>query len=100
VSIVSIFNSTSPLGILDLSFNSFTGALPNVNIYSNSLQHLDLSNNLFDPSTFSQSWFSNFTHLKTLGLANISPQLLANVLHNGLIDLGFLLEGLPSLQTL
>jgi hypothetical protein len=34
------------------------------------------------------------------GLANISPQLLANVLHNGFIDLGFLLEGLPSLQTL
>ncbi|KAH9555259.1 hypothetical protein CY35_08G105600 [Sphagnum magellanicum] len=100
VSIDSIFNSTSPLGILDLSFNSFTGVLPNVNIYSNSLQHLDLSNNLFDPSTFSQSWFSNFTHLKTLGLANISPQLLANVLHNGFIELGFLLEGLPSLQTL
>ncbi|CAM6073718.1 unnamed protein product [Sphagnum tenellum] len=100
VSIDSIFNSTSPLGILDLSFNSFTGALPNVNTYSNSLQHLDLSNNLFDPSTFSQSWFSNFTHLKTLGLANISPQLLANVLHNGFIALGFLLEGLPSLQTL
>ncbi|KAH8954970.1 hypothetical protein BDL97_08G109600 [Sphagnum fallax] len=100
VSIDSIFNSTSPLGILDFSFNYFTGALPNVNIYSNSLQHLDLSNNLFDPSTFSQSWFSNFTHLKTLGLANISPQLLANVLHNGFIDLGFLLEGLPSLQTL
>ncbi|KAH9555266.1 hypothetical protein CY35_08G105700 [Sphagnum magellanicum] len=100
VSIDSIFNSTSPLGILDLSFNSFTGFLPNVNIYSNSLQHLDLSNNLFDPSTFSQSWFSNFTHLKTLGLANISPQLLANVLHNGFIELGFLLEGLPSLQTL
>ncbi|CAK9881727.1 unnamed protein product [Sphagnum jensenii] len=100
VSIDSIFNSTSPLGILDLSFNSFTGALPNVNTYSNSLQHLDLSNNLFDPSTFSQSWFSNFTHLKTLGLANISPHLLANVLHNGFIELGFLLEGLPSLQTL
>jgi len=34
------------------------------------------------------------------GLANISPQLLANVLHNGFIELGFLLEGLPSLQTL
>jgi len=40
VSIDSIFNSTSPLGILDFSFNYFTGALPNVNIYSNSLQHL------------------------------------------------------------
>ncbi|KAH9554689.1 hypothetical protein CY35_08G076000 [Sphagnum magellanicum] len=68
VLIDSIFNSTSPLGILDLSFNSFTGALPNVNNFSNSLQHLDLSNNLFDPSTFSQSWLSNFTHLKTLRL--------------------------------
>jgi hypothetical protein len=34
------------------------------------------------------------------GLANISPQLLANVLHNGFIELGFLLDGLPSLQTL
>jgi hypothetical protein len=34
------------------------------------------------------------------GLANISPQLLANVLQNGFIELGFLLEGLPSLQTL
>ncbi|CAM6033885.1 unnamed protein product [Sphagnum compactum] len=100
VSIDSIFNSTSPLGILDLSFNFFIGALPNVDIFSNSLQHLDLSNNLFDPSTFSQSWLSNFTHLKTLGLANISSQLLANVLHNGFIELGFLLEGFPSLQTL
>ncbi|KAH9554708.1 hypothetical protein CY35_08G076700 [Sphagnum magellanicum] len=100
VSIDSIFNSTSPLGILDLSFNSFTGAFPDVNIFSNSLQHLDLSNNLFDPTTFSQPWLSNFTHLKTLGLANISPQLLANVLHNGFIELGFLLDRLPSLQTL
>jgi hypothetical protein len=26
--------------------------------------------------------------------------LLANVLHNGFIELGFLLDGLPSLQTL
>jgi len=34
------------------------------------------------------------------GLANMSPQLLENVLHNGFIELGFLLEGLPSLQTL
>jgi hypothetical protein len=34
------------------------------------------------------------------GLANISPQLLANMLHNGFIELGFLLEGLTSLQTL
>ncbi|KAH8948909.1 hypothetical protein BDL97_10G002400 [Sphagnum fallax] len=100
VSIHSIFNSTSPLGILDLSFNFFTGAFPDVNIFSNSLQHLDLGNNLFDPSTFSQPWLSNFTHLKTLGLANISPQLLANMLHNGFIEFGFLLEGLTSLQTL
>ncbi|KAH8948912.1 hypothetical protein BDL97_10G002400 [Sphagnum fallax] len=68
VSIHSIFNSTSPLGILDLSFNFFTGAFPDVNIFSNSLQHLDLGNNLFDPSTFSQPWLSNFTHLKTLRL--------------------------------
>jgi hypothetical protein len=60
----------------------------------------DLSNNLFDPNTFSQFWLSNFTHLQILGLANISPQLLANVLHNGFIRLGFLLDGLPSLQTL
>ncbi|KAH8954473.1 hypothetical protein BDL97_08G079800 [Sphagnum fallax] len=100
VSIDSIFNLTSPLGFLDLSFNSFTGALPNVSIFSNSLQHLDLSNNLFDPNTFSQFWLSNFTHLQMLGLANISQQLLANVSHNGFIELGSLLEGLPSLQTL
>jgi hypothetical protein len=100
VLIDSIFNSTSPLGILDLSFNSFTGALPNVTIFSNSLQHLDLSNNLFYPSTISPSWLSNFTQLQTLGLANMSPQLLANVLHNGFIELGFLLEELPALQTL
>jgi hypothetical protein len=33
-------------------------------------------------------------------LANISPQLLANELHDGFIDLGFLLDKLPSLQTL
>ncbi len=32
----------------------------------------DLSNNLFDPSTFSQSWFSNFTHLKTLWVSTLS----------------------------
>ncbi|CAM6025065.1 unnamed protein product [Sphagnum balticum] len=100
VSIDSIFNSTSPLGFLDLSFNSFTGVLPNASIFSNSLQHLDLSNNLFDPNTFSQFWLSNFTHLQMLGLANISQQLLENVSHNGFIELGSLLEGLPSLQTL
>jgi Leucine-rich repeat (LRR) protein len=40
VSINSIFNSTSPLGILDLSFNYFTGVFPDVSIFSNSLQHL------------------------------------------------------------
>ncbi len=34
------------------------------------------------------------------GLANISQQLLANVSHNGFIELGSLLEGFPSLQTL
>jgi hypothetical protein len=33
-------------------------------------------------------------------LANISPQLLANVLHNGFIELGSILDELPSLQTL
>ncbi|CAK9235747.1 unnamed protein product [Sphagnum troendelagicum] len=100
VSIDSIFNLSSPLGFLDLSFNSFTGALPNVSIFSNSLQHLDLSNNLFDPNTFSQFWLSNFTDLQMLGLANISQQLLANMSHNGFIELGSLLEGFPSLQTL
>jgi hypothetical protein len=46
-----------------------------------------------------QDFYVNFD-LACRGLANISPQLLANVLHNGFIRLGFLLDGLPSLQTL
>ncbi|KAH9554680.1 hypothetical protein CY35_08G076000 [Sphagnum magellanicum] len=93
------FDNLESLVTLTLQENLLSGGLPNLQSAYNLLV-LDLSNNLFDPSTFSQSWLSNFTHLKTLGLANMSPQLLANVLHNGFIELGFLLEELPSLQTL
>ncbi|CAK9237782.1 unnamed protein product [Sphagnum troendelagicum] len=74
VLIDSIFNLTIPLGTLDLSSNAFTSALPNLNSLSNSLQYLDLSSNLFYPATFRQSWLSNFTNLKTLGLSNISSK--------------------------
>jgi hypothetical protein len=40
VLIDSIFNLTIPLGTLDLSSNAFTGAFPNLNSFSESLQYL------------------------------------------------------------
>jgi hypothetical protein len=100
VLIDSIFNLTIPLGTLDLSSNAFTGALPNLNSFSNSLQYLDLSNNLFYPATFRQSWLSNFTNLKTLGLSNISSQILTSIFPHAIIDLGLIMGWFPSLQIL
>ncbi|KAH9551324.1 hypothetical protein CY35_09G009100 [Sphagnum magellanicum] len=100
VLIDSIFNLTIPLGTLDLSSNAFTGAFPNLNSFSESLQYLDLSNNLFYPAAFPWSWLSNLTHLKTLGLSNISSQILASIFPNAIIDMGLIMEWLPSLQIL
>ncbi|CAM6009843.1 unnamed protein product [Sphagnum balticum] len=100
VLIDSIFNLTISLGTLDLSFNAFTGAFPNLNNFSKSLQYLDLSSNLFYPAALPRSWLSNFTHLETLGLSNISSQILTNIFPNAIIDLGLIMEWLPSLQIL
>ncbi|KAH8952872.1 hypothetical protein BDL97_09G107100 [Sphagnum fallax] len=100
VLIDSIFNLTISLGTLDLSSNAFTGVFPNLNNFSKSLQYLDLSNNLFYPAAFPQSWLSNFTHLETLGLSNISSQILTRIFPDAIIDLGLIMEWLPSLQIL
>ncbi|KAH9554690.1 hypothetical protein CY35_08G076000 [Sphagnum magellanicum] len=61
------FDNLESLVTLTLQENLLSGGLPNLQSAYNLLV-LDLSNNLFDPSTFSQSWLSNFTHLKTLRL--------------------------------
>lgn len=75
-----------PLRSLDLSFNSFTGPIPNLAILNDTLQQLYLSYNQFN-STEVPEWLSNFNVLKTLGLANISltgtvPTFLFNELPN------------------
>jgi hypothetical protein len=59
-----------------------------------------LSNNLFYPAAFPQSWLSNFTQLETLGLSNISSQILTRIFPDAIIDLGLIMEWLPSLQIL
>ncbi|KAH8952867.1 hypothetical protein BDL97_09G107100 [Sphagnum fallax] len=84
---------------LNLQENLLSGGLPNLQ-RTYLLLILDLSNNLFYPAAFPQSWLSNFTHLETLGLSNISSQILTRIFPDAIIDLGLIMEWLPSLQIL
>ncbi|CAK9237225.1 unnamed protein product [Sphagnum troendelagicum] len=63
----SIFNPSSNLNVLDLSWNNFSGPLPNINFSSTSLQQLDLSYNEFN-SPQVPTWFFEFNQLQTLSL--------------------------------
>jgi hypothetical protein len=58
---------TSNLTVLDLSQNNFNGTLPNMSLFSNSLQQLDLSDNLFDPQQV-PTWLLQLSQLQTLAL--------------------------------
>ncbi|KAH9534576.1 hypothetical protein CY35_17G012400 [Sphagnum magellanicum] len=84
---------------LNLQENLLSGGLPNLQ-RAYRLFILDLSNNLFYPAAFPQSWLSNLTHLETLGLSNISSQILTSIFPNAIIDMGLIMEWLPSLQIL
>ncbi|CAK9278303.1 unnamed protein product [Sphagnum jensenii] len=55
---------TLNLTVLDLSQNNFNGTLPNMSLFSNYLQQLDLSDNLFDSQEV-PSWLLGFHQLQT-----------------------------------
>ncbi|CAK9236400.1 unnamed protein product [Sphagnum troendelagicum] len=63
-----IFNPSSNLKVLDLSQNNFNGPLPNISLFSTSLQQLDLSFNGFN-SPQVPTWLFGFNQLQTLALS-------------------------------
>ncbi|KAH8944769.1 hypothetical protein BDL97_12G002000 [Sphagnum fallax] len=79
-----IFNPSSNLTVLDLSRNNFNGPLPDISLFSTSLQQLDLSYNGFN-SPQVPTWLFGFNQLQTLalsgcGLIGSFPYQLANSL--------------------
>jgi Leucine-rich repeat (LRR) protein len=63
----SIFNTLANLTILDLSHNNFTGLLPDLSTFSNSLTQLNLSFNSFNPEPY-PAWVKGFNQLSMLSL--------------------------------
>jgi len=65
--VAQLFFSQEPenLTVLDLSHNNFNGTLPDMSLFSSSLQQLDLSDNLFDSQEV-PSWLLGFHQLQTL----------------------------------
>ncbi|CAM6055326.1 unnamed protein product, partial [Sphagnum tenellum] len=63
-----VFNPSSNLKVLDLSRNNFSGPLPNISLFSTSLQQLDLSFNGFN-SPQVPTWLFGFNQLQTLALS-------------------------------
>ncbi|CAK9866651.1 unnamed protein product, partial [Sphagnum jensenii] len=79
----SIFNTSANLTVLDLSHNNFTGLLPDLSTFSNSLTQLDLSFNSFNPEPY-PAWLRDFNQLSMLalkrnGLLGTFPYDLANL---------------------
>ncbi|KAG0603772.1 hypothetical protein M758_10G119500 [Ceratodon purpureus] len=75
VNFLNVNARSSSLAILDLSYNNFTGPMPNLGGLSY-LQSLVLSGNKFDPEPI-PSWLSNLTSLQTLdlGRTNLTGEL-------------------------
>ncbi|KAH8938145.1 hypothetical protein BDL97_16G067100 [Sphagnum fallax] len=65
--LTSIFNTSANLTVLDLSLNNFTGLLPDLSTFSNSLTQLDLSFNSFNPEPY-PAWLTDFNQLSMLAL--------------------------------
>ncbi|CAK9264221.1 unnamed protein product [Sphagnum jensenii] len=63
----SIFNTSANLAVLDLSLNNFTGLLPDLSTFSNSLTQLNLSFNSFNPEPY-PAWVKGFNQLSMLSL--------------------------------
>ncbi|CAK9219119.1 unnamed protein product [Sphagnum troendelagicum] len=63
----SIFNTSANLTVLDLSHNNFTGLLPDLSTFSNSLTQLNLSFNSFNPEPY-PAWVKGFNQLSMLSL--------------------------------